>query len=285
MIIKAAPIYNKVAITLVNNIIINNIEKMKKYVLDLKVVSVESLSDKHVLIKLTDEKPLPEMKPGQFVEVRVDHSATTMLRRPISINFVDREKNQLWLLVAMVGDGTKQLGKLQAGDTLNCMLPLGNGFTMPTRKEQKYLLVGGGVGVAPLLYFGKMIKDFGAEVTFLLGARKDTDLLELDEFAKIGKVCITTEDGSAGEVGFVTNHSVLENEQFDMISTCGPKPMMVSVARFAKKAGVECEVSLENKMACGVGACLCCVEKTTEGHKCVCTDGPVINIKQLTWDI
>ena len=285
MIIKAAPIYNKVAITLVNNIIINNIEKMKKYVLDLKVVSVESLSDKHVLIKLTDEKPLPEMKPGQFVEVRVDHSATTMLRRPISINFVDREKNQLWLLVAMVGDGTKQLGKLQAGDTLNCMLPLGNGFTMPTQKEQKYLLVGGGVGVAPLLYFGKMIKDFGAEVTFLLGARKDTDLLELDEFAKIGKVCITTEDGSAGEVGFVTNHSVLENEQFDMISTCGPKPMMVSVARFAKKAGVECEVSLENKMACGVGACLCCVEKTTEGHKCVCTDGPVINIKQLTWDI
>ncbi len=258
---------------------------MKKYVLDLKVVSVESLSDKHVLIKLTDEKPLPEMKPGQFVEVRVDHSATTMLRRPISINFVDREKNQLWLLVAMVGDGTKQLGKLQAGDTLNCMLPLGNGFTMPTQKEQKYLLVGGGVGVAPLLYFGKMIKDFGAEVTFLLGARKDTDLLELDEFAKIGKVCITTEDGSAGEVGFVTNHSVLENEQFDMISTCGPKPMMVSVARFAKKAGVECEVSLENKMACGVGACLCCVEKTTEGHKCVCTDGPVINIKQLTWDI
>lgn len=131
----------------------------------------------------------------------------------------------------------------------------------------------------------KLIKEFGADVTFLLGARKASDLLELDEFAKIGKVCITTEDGSAGEVGFVTNHSVLENEQFDMISTCGPKPMMVSVARFAKKAGVECEVSLENKMACGVGACLCCVEKTTEGHKCVCKDGPVINIKQLTWDI
>ena len=204
---------------------------MKKYVLDLKVVSVEALSDKHVLIKLTDEKPLPEILPGQFVEVRVDHSPTTMLRRPISINFVDRENNQLWLLVAMVGDGTRQLGQLKEGDVLNCMLPLGNGFTMPTGKSQKYLLVGGGVGVAPLLYFGKLIKDFGAEVTFLLGARKATDLLELDEFAKIGKVCITTEDGSAGEVGFVTNHSVLENEKFDMISTCGPKPMMVSVAR------------------------------------------------------
>ena len=187
---------------------------MKKYVLDLKVVSVEALSDKHVLIKLTDEKPLPEILPGQFVEVKVDHSPTTMLRRPISINFVDRETNQLWLLVAMVGDGTRQLGKLQAGDTLNCMLPLGNGFTMPTEKSQKYLLVGGGVGVAPLLYFGKLIKEFGADVTFLLGARKASDLLELDEFAKIGKVCITTEDGSAGEVGFVTNHSVLENDLY-----------------------------------------------------------------------
>jgi dihydroorotate dehydrogenase electron transfer subunit len=86
---------------------------MKKYVLDLKVVSVEALSDKHVLIKLTDEKPLPEILPGQFVEVRVDHSPTTMLRRPISINFVDRENNQLWLLVAMVGDGTRQLGQLK----------------------------------------------------------------------------------------------------------------------------------------------------------------------------
>ena len=260
-------------------------EMMKKYILDLKVVSVEALSDKHVLIKLTDSKPLPEILPGQFVEVRVDHSPTTMLRRPISINYVDRDRNELWLLVAAIGDGTRQLAKLQVGDTLNCMLPLGNGFTMPTATSQKFLLVGGGVGVAPLLYFGKMIKDFGAEPIFLLGARSAKDLLELDEFAKIGKVCITTEDGSAGEQGFVTNHSILQRESFDMISTCGPKPMMVNVARYAHKANVECEVSLENKMACGVGACLCCVEKTTKGNQCVCKDGPVINIKNLLWKL
>ena len=185
---------------------------MKKYILDLNVVSVEPLSDKHILIKLTDEKPLPEILPGQFVEVRVDHSPTTMLRRPISVNFVDYESNQLWLLVAMVGDGTRQLGTLKAGDHLNCVLPLGNGFTMPTSQGQKFLLVGGGVGVAPLLYFGKRIKDMGAEPVFLLGARTDKDLLELDEFAKIGRVCITTEDGSAGEQGFVTNHSILQRE-------------------------------------------------------------------------
>ena len=168
---------------------------MKKYILDLKVVSVEPLSDKHVLIKLTDDKALPEILPGQFVEVRVDHSPATMLRRPISINFVDREQNQLWLLVAVVGDGTRQLSKLQQGDVLNCMLPLGNGFTMPTAPGQRYLLVGGGVGVAPLLYFGKLLKDQGADPVFLLGARTATDLLELDEFAKYGRVCITTEDG------------------------------------------------------------------------------------------
>ena len=159
---------------------------MKKYIIDLKVVSVESLSDKHVLIKLTDDKPLPEMCPGQFVEVKVEHEPNTMLRRPISINFVDRDRNELWLLVAMIGNGTRQLGNLQAGDYLNCVLPLGNGFSMPAEAGQKFLLVGGGVGVAPLLYFGKCIKDMGAEPIFLLGARKATDLLELDEFAKIG---------------------------------------------------------------------------------------------------
>ena len=258
---------------------------MKKYVLDLTVSSVEALSPKHVLIKLTDSKPLPEMTPGQFVEVRVDGSPSTFLRRPISINFVDRDSNELWLLVAAIGDGTRRLATLQKGDTLNCVLPLGNGFTMPSQPSQKVLLVGGGVGVAPLLYFGKQIKAAGGEPTFLLGARTAADLLELDLFKAVGRVFVTTEDGSEGERGFVTNHSVLTHERFDQISTCGPKPMMMAVARYAKAEGIECEVSLENKMACGVGACLCCVEKTTEGNVCVCKEGPVLNINKLSWQI
>lgn len=258
---------------------------MKKFILDLMVNSVEALSDKHVLIKLTDDKPLPEMLPGQFVEVRVDNSPSTFLRRPISINNVDYDRNELWLLVAAVGDGTRQLQKLQKGDRLNCMLPLGNSFTMPTDSAQKVLLVGGGVGVAPLLYFGKRIKAMGGEPTFLLGARSAKDVLERELFELVGRVLITTEDGSEGEKGFVTNHSVLAQEHFDRISTCGPKPMMMAVARYAFKNDIECEVSLENKMACGVGACLCCVEKTVEGNKCVCKEGPVMNIKKLTWQI
>ncbi len=258
---------------------------MKKYILDLTVNSVEALSDKHVLIKLTDDKPLPEMLPGQFVEVRVDNSPSTFLRRPISINNVDYDHNELWLLVAAVGDATRQLQKMQKGDRLNCVLPLGNSFTMPTDSTQKVLLVGGGVGVAPLLYFGKRIKAMGGEPTFLLGARSAKDVLERELFEQVGRVLITTEDGSEGEKGFVTNHSVLAQEHFDRISTCGPKPMMMAVARYAFKNDIECEVSLENKMACGVGACLCCVEKTVEGNKCVCKEGPVMNIKKLTWQI
>lgn len=258
---------------------------MKKYILDLEVASIEHLNKKNVLLKLSSSAPLPDILPGQFVEVRVDDSPSTFLRRPISVNFVDRATNRLWLLVATVGDGTRRLAQLRVGDTLNCVLPLGNSFTMPTLPEQKILLVGGGVGVAPLLYFGKLIRDFGAEPTFLLGARSAEDLLEVDEFRKYGRVFMTTEDGTYGEQGFVTNHSILQTESFDQISTCGPKPMMMAVARFAHVNGIACEVSLENKMACGVGACLCCVEKTTEGNVCVCKEGPVLNIKKLLWHL
>lgn len=257
---------------------------MKKYILDLTVVSVEPLSPKHVLIRLTDDKPLPEMLPGQFVEVRVDDSPNTFLRRPISINNVDRSRNELWLMVAAVGDGTRHMARLHAGDILNCVLPLGNGFTKPSPSE-RVLLVGGGVGVAPLLYYGRQVSEAGGEPTFLLGARTAADLLELDLFKAVGRVFVTTEDGTEGERGFVTNHSVLVNERFDRISTCGPKPMMMAVARYAKSSATDCEVSLENKMACGVGACLCCVEKTTEGNVCVCKEGPVLNINKLSWQI
>ena len=258
---------------------------MKKYLLDLTVKSVERIHERYVLIKLTDDKPLPEMLPGQFVEIRVDGSPTTFLRRPISINFVDHEQNELWLLVAAVGEGTKKLAQLQSGDTLNCLLPLGNGFTMPTSVGEKILLVGGGVGVAPLLYMGAEMQRKGFEPTFLLGARTANDLLMLDNFKRYGRVYMTTEDGSAGEKGFVTNHSLLQKEQFVRIATCGPTPMMKAVAHYARQADVECEVSLENLMACGLGACLCCVEKTTEGNLCVCKDGPVFNIRKLLWQV
>ena len=258
---------------------------MKKYILDLTVREAQRLGSQFVLLRLTSENPLPEMLPGQFVEVRVDATPSVLLRRPISIHYFDEESNELGLLVQLVGDGTRWMATLKAGDLLNVVLPLGNGFTLPADKAVRPLLVGGGVGVAPLLYLGMKLREMGITPTFLLGSRTENELMQLAEFEKVGRVFITTENGAVGEQGYVTQHSVLAREQFDQVYTCGPKPMMVAVARWAKGTGVACEVSLENKMACGVGACLCCVEDTKEGNVCVCKEGPVFSIDKLSWQI
>ncbi len=258
---------------------------MKKYILDLTVTENVQLHARYTLLKLTSPHPLPEMQPGQFAEIRVDQSPNTFLRRPISINYVDREKNEIWFLIQLVGDGTKQLGKAQTGDIINVILPLGNGFTLPENPSDKLLLAGGGVGTAPMLYWGAQLHKKGYKPIFLLGARTSKDLLQLEQFANYGEVYTTTEDGSHGEKGYVTQHSILKKINFTQIYTCGPKPMMMAVAQYAKNHNIECEVSLENTMACGVGACLCCVENTTEGHLCVCKEGPVFNINKLLWQI
>ena len=253
--------------------------------LDMEVADNYRLHKNYCLLKLTSDDALPEMMPGQFVQVRIDNSSKTFLRRPISINYVDRNANQLWLLIQLVGDGTRKLSEASKGDMINLLMPLGNGFTIPgINNEQKLLLVGGGVGTAPMLYLGSYLKDLGFKPCFLMGARSKNDLLQLNRFEELGQTYVTTEDGSFGEKGFVTNHSILESMRFDRIYACGPKPMMMAVAKFAATNLIACEVSLENTMACGIGACLCCVEKLKdEHHVCVCTEGPVFNINKLSW--
>jgi dihydroorotate dehydrogenase electron transfer subunit len=259
---------------------------VKKYILDLELTGVERLHERYVLLRATNPQgPLPAMKAGQFAQLLVEQSPTTFLRRPISIHYVEEEQNEVWFLVQTVGDGTRALAALQKGDKLNVVLPLGNAFSLPETPSERVLLVGGGVGVAPMLFMGKTLKQMGFEPTFLLGARKDSDLLQLERFEALGRVFVTTEDGSMGEKGFVTQHSLLQQETFSRICVCGPKPMMVAVARYAKSVSTPCEVSLENMMACGLGACLCCVEDTDLGHVCVCTEGPVFNIEKLKWQI
>ena len=255
---------------------------MKKFLIDFKIVKNERLSDSYSLFVLEPiNGELPEMQPGQFVQVEVPNSKSTYLRRPISINYVDYANNQLWLLVRKAGEGTSSLMKLAENDVVNLMLPLGNGFTI--FPGETMLLIGGGVGVAPLLYLGKKAKEAGANVKFLLGARTENDLLELEQFESVGDVFVSTENGGKGEKGFVTQHSVLNSGSFSRIACCGPMPMMKAVAKIAKDKSIECEVSLENVMACGLGACLCCVEDTVEGNVCVCKEGPVFNIKRLKW--
>lgn len=258
---------------------------MRKICEDFLVQATEQLSDRHWLMRLRSSSALPEMHPGQFVQVHIEDSPSTYLRRPISINMVDYERNEILLLVAAIGEGTRHLVRKKPGEKVNCLLPLGNSFTMPRSTDERFLLVGGGVGIAPMLFLGKRLVEMGVRPSFLLGARTADELLEKDMFSELGDLYLTTEDGSEGERGYVTNHSILKEKQFDRIATCGPEPMMMSVARYAKQNDIECEVSLENDMACGLGACLCCVEDTTDGHICVCTEGPVLNIKKLLWQL
>lgn len=254
-----------------------------KHLKDLNVTDVTFQRDDYVLIRLADPTgTMAPCLPGQFVEIAVPGSPTTFLRRPISINWADSTANRLDLLIHIVGDGTRALSRLKAGDVLNCLYPLGNGFSLPAASS-KVLLVGGGVGTAPMLQYGKVLREAGHQPVFLLGGRSAKDILQLERFEAIGPVHVTTEDASLGEKGFVTNHSVLQKETFDLITACGPKPMMKAVAAFAREHNVPCEVSLENMMACGLGACLCCVEKTVKGNVCVCKEGPVFNINDLTW--
>lgn len=222
---------------------------------------------------------MPAVEPGQFVQVEVPRNKSVFLRRPISVNYAD--SRELWLLVRRVGEGTNTLCDLNAGDRLNLLLPLGHGFS--TDVSGRVLLVGGGVGAAPLLMLGQRLSVRGLDVTFLLGARNSADIVQLDLFRQTAETRVATDDGSLGHHGIVTSHPLL-NQDFDHIACCGPLPMMKAVAAIARSRDINCEVSLENVMACGVGACLCCVEDTVDaGNVCVCQEGPVFNIKRLKW--
>lgn len=254
---------------------------MMKQIADFTLVGKECFGQS-VLLRLHDEQPLPEIVPGQFVQVRIDDSPTTYLRRPISIHDVDSANNEISLLVQVVGEGTRHLAATNVGDCINVVLPLGNGYTLPLENEN-VLLVGGGIGIAPLYYLAKCMAAKGVKPTFLLGGKKATDLVRLDAYSSLGESFVTTEDGSLGEKGMVTMHSVWKGRKFDKIYVCGPKRMMMAVADIAKTNDVWCEVSLEHMMACGLGACLCCVEDTVEGNLCVCKEGPVFNTRRLKW--
>ena len=254
---------------------------MTKQITDFKLAEKQDYG-RSVLLRLRSEQSLPDIQPGQFVQVRVDGSPSTYLRRPISIHDVDFGHNEITLLVQQVGEGTRRLATAEVGDMINMMLPLGNGFTLP-EKEEKVLLVGGGIGIAPLYYFAKALNAKGVRPTLLLGGKSEADLIRLDDYRQFGETFVTTEDGSLGEKGFVTMHTVCQKQSFDKIYVCGPKPMMKAVAKLAAEKDVWCEVSLENLMACGLGACLCCVEDTVDGHVCVCKEGPVFNTRRLKW--
>ena len=255
----------------------------KKRVELLEISEYKKLNPEFFEITLASKSSIPEMFPGQFVEIRVENEANVFLRRPISIHDVDYKSKSLKLLIQVVGPGTKALSELVMGDKVDIMYPLGNSFTEISKGRA--LLIGGGCGIAPLLFLAKNLKKKGVKLDVLIGARNKEYLLQADAYTKYADVHITTEDGSMGTKGFVIHHPILwdESVKFDKVYTCGPEAMMMAVAKYSRKKEIACEVSLENLMACGFGACLCCVVQTKEGNVCTCTEGPVFNIDELTW--
>jgi dihydroorotate dehydrogenase electron transfer subunit len=256
---------------------------MKKFAQDFKVTGNTRLNNRHFILELQAPVPLPEILPGQFVQVLVHNSPSTFLRRPFSIHFVDYAKNTLSLLVQVKGEGSRHMGMLNPGDKLNLVYPLGNSFSLPS--EGKLLLVGGGAGVAPLMFMGDVLNKKGIRPDFLLGFRSADEVSQVDEYSRYGKVYLSTDDGSMGEKGFVTQNPVISQSPlpYDRIFCCGPDAMMHAVAKLAAGQEVACEVSLENYMACGYGVCLCCITPTDKGNERVCIEGPVFETGRLNW--
>ncbi len=227
-----------------------------------------------------NNSPLSEIKPGQFASLLVEPANGAYLRRPFSIHDVDLVHHFIKFYIQKKGKGTKQLAKLTKRDSVDIIFPLGNGFKLVENKPS-ILLVGGGAGIAPLLYLAKMLNQQGIRPNILLGGRSKQHVLGIEEYVKHGNVLIMTEDGSIGNKGLVTQHPIFQQQTIDQIYCCGPDPMMKAVARIATEKNIPCQVSLENMMACGIGACLCCVTKTKDGHKCICTEGPVFDSDEL----
>ena len=215
--------------------------------------------------------------PGQFVSLYSKDGAR-ILPRPISLCGIDKEKGELRLVYRIAGEGTKEFSGLTAGDTIDVLGPLGNGFPMEEIRGKRVLMMGGGIGVPPML---QTAKEADADVTIISGYRS-ADLFLVKELEAAGRLFITTEDGSVGTKGNVMD-AIRENHiEPEVILACGPTPMLRAVKAYAEEKKITCYISLEEKMACGIGACLACVcqSKEVDGHshvhnKRICKDGPV----------
>lgn len=221
--------------------------------------------------------------PGQFVAV-YPKNAATLLPRPISICEADKEKGRLRLVYRIAGKGTGEFSSYREGDTVDILGILGNGFPLDKAKGKKVFLMGGGIGIPPLL---QLAKELDAEKQIILGYRND-DLFLREDLEYCGDVYIATEDGSVGSKGNVMDAIKENGLKANVIMACGPMPMLRAIKTYAAENGIEAYISLEERMACGVGACLGCVCKTKEvdhhshvHNARICTDGPVFEAKEV----
>jgi dihydroorotate dehydrogenase electron transfer subunit len=232
---------------------------------------------------------MESISPGQFAMLGMKGNRDILLPRPFSIHNVERKGSASYLdfLVKIVGKGTACLAELPIGSSIMVLAPLGNGFPDPP-SGYKALIIAGGMGIAPLFPLILRLKSFSLDVSLLYGAKSRDDLVCLSRLLDMKAVVIkiATEDGTEGEAGLVTK--LLDREEVEtgartVIYACGPEPMLKRVADFAAEHKMPCWISLEKRMACGIGACLGCVAKTKEGYKCTCKEGPIFASQDITW--
>ena len=247
---------------------------MSKKQVMAEIIRHTSLSDGIFDMTLKAEEIAKEAKAGQFISVYLNNKSK-ILPRPISICGIDKEAGTLRIVYRTVGDGTKELSDYKEGETVKILGPLGNGFT---QKDKKAILIGGGIGIPPML---ELMKQLDCEKTAVLGYR-DSDMFLKDEFEAVGDVVISTEDGSYGTKGNVIDAIKEQGVEGSIIYACGPTPMLRGIKAYAEEMGIEAQISMEERMACGIGACLACVCKSKEKdahsnvhNKRICKDGPV----------
>ena len=242
------------------------------------VVSQEQLAD-GIFSMWIQTEAAKTARPGQFISMYTN-DGSKLLPRPISICEIDTETSKLRVVYRVTAEktGTEQFSKMKAGDTLPIIGPLGNGFPLEAGKGKRAFLIGGGIGVPPIL---ELAKQLDCEKQIIMGYR-DADTFLQEQFEENGTVYISTEDGSVGTKGNVMD-AIRENGlEADIIYACGPTPMLRAIKQYAEEQGIECYISLEERMACGIGACLACVCQSKEkdhhsnvNNKRICKDGPV----------
>lgn len=253
---------------------------MSSKMVTVPVISQEALSEGIYSMWLSVGELAAEVKPGQFISV-YSKDKSRLLPRPISICEVEASEGKLRIVYRVAGAGTDEFSKLQAGDDVRIMGPLGNGFY---KKDKKAILVAGGIGIPPML---QLAKELDCEKTIVVGYRDAKTFLK-EDLEKYGQVVIATEDGSVGTKGNVIDAMKAQGVTGDVIYSCGPTPMLRALKNYALEQGIECQISLEERMACGIGACLACVCKSKEkdhhtnvNNKRICKDGPVFYAEEV----